>query len=216
MIPVPRTHDPLGADWVTGLFLLCFVVLAIINRAAPRTWRILGQAAFRMRLGRQTLREDVDLQDRNFLGLLLVAVAVIALFCWQVLAGANTTTGYGQLVGVAAGVLVAQGLLLRLLASLVRTDAGTNEYVHTGTLLFALMGVLLLPIVILIAYHEPWRNPLQVAGLALLAITVFYRWVRGAWIGLGEGVPAGYIILYFCAAEIVPVLLAYHALRQSS
>ena len=60
MIPAPRPHDPLAADWITALFLVCLVVLTIINHAAPRTWRILLHAAFRMRLGRQTLREDVE------------------------------------------------------------------------------------------------------------------------------------------------------------
>lgn len=218
MIPAPRPHDPLAADWITALFLTCLLVLAIINHAAPRTWRLLLHAAFRMRLGRQTLREDVDLQDRNFLGLLLVAVAVIALFTWQAIAGsgASGSPPYLMLTGIVAGVFVAQGLLPRMLAGLLRVDAGSSEYLYTGSLLYALLGMMLLPVVILSTYHTEWRGALILTGSALLAVTVLYRWVRGAWIGLGEGVSLGYIILYLCAAEILPVLLAIHAFRQSS
>lgn len=218
MIPAPRPHDPLAADWITALFLVCLLVLAIINHAAPRTWRLLLHAAFRMRLGRQTLREDVDLQDRNFLGLLLVAVAVVALFSWQAIAGSGATQvpPYPLLVGVVAGVFVVQGLLPRMLAGLLRVDAGSSEYLYTGSLLYALLGMVMLPVVVLGTYHAEWRSTLLIAGSALLAITILYRWVRGAWIGMGEGVSLGYIFLYLCAAEIVPVLLAIHALRQSS
>lgn len=218
MIPVPRPHDPLAADWITALFLGCLLVLAIINHAAPRTWRVLLHSAFRMRLGRQTLREDVDLQDRNFIGLLLVAVAVIALFGWQAVAGGGTHQAptYLLLVGVVAGVFVAQGLLPRLLAGLLRVDAGSSEYLYTGSLLYALLGMVLLPVVVLATYNSEWRGALILAGSAVLAITVLYRWVRGVWIGLGEGVSPGYIFLYLCAAEIMPVLLAIHALRQTS
>jgi hypothetical protein len=52
-------------------------------------------------------------------------------------------------------------------------------------------------------------------GLAVVGFMLLYRWVRGTWIGVGEGVPVRYIIVYFCAAEILPVLLTIGALRQA-
>ncbi len=215
MVPVPRSHDPLAADWIAALLIGCVVVLAIINRTAPRTWRILGQATFRLRLGSQTLREDVDLQDRNFLGLLLVAVLAIAMLGWQLLVihGGAVHTTYLTLVAGVAVVLLVQGLLPRLVAGLLHVDAGSSEYLYTGSLLYALTGILLLPLVTVAAYNVDWRDGLLLSGGVLLGLTVLYRWFRGAWIGMGEGLSPGYIILYLCAAEIVPVLLAIHALR---
>ncbi|HRH36819.1 MAG TPA: DUF4271 domain-containing protein [Flavobacteriales bacterium] len=217
MIPVPRAHDPLSADWITLLLLGCLVMLVVIHRTAPRMWRVLSQGNFRMRLGRQLMREDIDLQDRNYLGLLLVAIAIIGLFVWQYsvqrLDGSSPT--YPTLVGLVAVVIIAQALIPRLSAALLRMDAGALEYVYTGTLITSLLGLLLIPVVALAAYQVEWRPALFVIGAVLLSTALLYRWIRGAWIGMNGGVKAGYIFLYFCAAEIVPFLLVFHTLRQA-
>ncbi len=215
MEPMLRAHDPLAAEWVTGALLLAVIVLAAINRSAPRKWRVLIQASFRMRMGRQTLREEMDVQDRNFLGLVLIGIAILALFAWQSvrILGIAPNASYPALLGILIGVIVAQGILTRILAGLARTEAGTTEYLYTGSLLFTLLGLLMLPLVVFIAYRAEWRWPLLVFGGILTVIALLYRWVRGAWIGLGEGIPMRYIILYFCAAEAAPLLLAIHALR---
>ena len=72
-----------------------------------------------------------------------------------------------------------------------------------------------LPVTVLAAYHPDWRAALLPVGLALIALLVLYRWVRAAWIGLAEGASPGYIVLYLCAAEAVPLLLLVHALRSA-
>lgn len=211
-----RVQDPLATEWVTGLFLLGLVLLAAIVRSAPRKWRILVRAGFRMRMGRQELQEEMDLQDRNFLGLVLLGVSVLALFIWQCLHILGVPgPSYPVLMAIVMVVLIAQGFVARVLAVIARTDAGTREYARTGALIFTLLGLFMLPLAVLIAYRTEWRWQLMVTGFVLTAAALLYRWVRGAWIGMGEGVPLRYIILYFCAAEAMPLLLAVHALRPS-
>jgi hypothetical protein len=169
-----------------------------------------------MRLGRQTLREEIDLQDRTFLGLLLVAVGVLSLFLWQAahLLDPGGQANFLRVMGAVGLLLLAQSVVLRLVAMLAATDNGINEYRSTGLVLFILTGLVLLPLVVLISYYAPWRHALLPAGFLVLSALLLYRWVRGAWVGSGEGVPLRYIILYFCAAEIVPLLLLVHALRD--
>ena len=66
-------------------------------------------------------------------------------------------------------------------------------------------------------HQEPDRVPFDLSSTPVTGIHhLAYRWLRGVWIGLGEGVPLRYIILYFCAAELMPVLLAVHAWRGTS
>ncbi len=212
---IVRANDPLKAEWVTALLLAVFGALAYTNIGSPKKWRLLSQAMFRMRLGRQTLREEIDLQDRTFLGLLMVAIAVISLFVWQAFvhsADENALT-YGQWFVTVSLALAGHGLLLRLLTSLLATDRGLSEHLSTGLLLFILNGMALLPVSVLIAYQPEWRSSLFVVGSILIALLLLYRWVRGAWIGLGEGVPVRYIFLYICAAEVIPVLLLIRAFR---
>lgn len=212
-----RTIDPLNAEWVTIVLLGVLIALAVTNVSSPRKWRLLLQAMFSMRLGRQALREEIDLQDRTLLGLILVSVIVLGLFIWQagVLLAPTEVRSFPYLAGIVLLVLLAQGLLLRTLANLAGSDRGITEYLSTGLLLFILTGVSLLPLVVLVAYRSEWRPVLLVIGAALVVLLLLYRWIRGTWVGLAEGVPIRYLILYLCAAEAAPVLLLIHAWHAS-
>lgn len=212
----PRAVDPLSAEWVTLVLLGVVVLLALTNVSSPRKWRLLAQAMFRMRLSRQTLREEVDLQDRTLMGLLVAAAAIIALFTWQaqVHGGGPIVPLFIVLVGAVLGIVLVQTLLMKLTAGLMQVDHGLGEFLYTGLLLFILMGAALLPLTVLITYHPAWRSGSVVIGAGAIALLFLYRWVRGAWIGLGEGVPIRYIFLYLCTAEILPVLLLLKASRN--
>ncbi len=212
-----RALDPLNTEWVTLILLCAFLLLALINWNSPKKWRLLSQAMFRMRLGKQALREELDLQDRTFIGLLVLAVAVLALFIWQgaVVAGIIGAFEYWKIMLAVALVVLAQAVVVRALGVLVKADGGLHEHTYTGLLTFILAGVLLLPLVVLIAYRPEWRNVLLIVGGSILVLTLIFRWLRAFWIGAGEGVPARYIIIYLCGAEILPLLLLTHVLRPT-
>ncbi len=210
-----RAVDPLSAEWVTIVLLTVVSLMVLINVGSPRKWRLLGRSMFQMRLGRQALREEMDLQDRAFIGLLVVGATVLALFAWQALTLSGRGAAFTTLILAVGGIVVLHYVLLRSVGLLMRSTTGVEEYLYTGFLLFILAGVLLLPLVVFMAYRAPWRSLVLMAGLVLLGFMLLYRWFRGAWIGLGEGIPIRYIILYFCAAEILPVLLAVHHWRST-
>ncbi|MBK7945822.1 MAG: DUF4271 domain-containing protein [Flavobacteriales bacterium] len=215
---MPRALDPLAADWLTGVLLSCCLVLATINLGSPKKWRVLRQAAFRLRLGRQILREEVESSGRNLLGLQAVAGVCIALLLWQSALYFGLAEP-GPFMNVALGVglvLIIQALLLRTIALLARSGDALREYQYSGTLLHAAAGVALLPLVSLAAYQPAWRFGLLAAGLLILAIALCYRWLRALVISWGEGIPARYVFLYICAAEIMPLALALSALRQEA
>lgn len=212
-----RATDPLSADWVTGVFLSCLLILATINLGSPRKWRVLRQAAFRLRLGQQTLREEADASDRNLLGLQAVTVVSVAMLLWQSawVFGTGNPPAYMLLVIGVGAVLLAQAALLRMIAWLARSREVIDEYLFTGSLLHIALGTALLPLVALAAYRPDWRDALLSAGLALGGIALCYRWLRALAIGWAEGVSLRYIFLYLCAAEILPLALALDAMRRS-
>ena len=211
-----RQADPLSAEWVTVVLLVVVFLMALINMSSPRKWRLLGRSMFSMRLGRQALREEMDLQDRAFLGLLLVATGVLALFGWQAFTVQGIAPVFPFLVALVLGVILAHYLVLRAIGALMRVSAGVEEYLYTGFLLFILTGMAMLPVVVLIAYRPACRPGLILAGVVVLVLLLLYRWLRGAWIGMGEGVPLRYIMLYFCAAELLPVLLVIDRWHSTS
>lgn len=210
-----RVRDPLNAEWVTVVLLFVVVLMALIQFGSPRKWRLLGQSMFSMRLGKQALREEMDLQDRALLGLLVLGTTVLAMFGWQVQELRGHDTAFLSVAGVVASVVLGYFMLLRFLGGLLRIDLGVQEYVYTGFLLFILAGLAMLPFVVFIAYQPTWRSWGVLGGGGVLGLLLLYRWLRGVWIGLGEGVPFRYIILYFCAAELMPVLLVIDHWRST-
>lgn len=210
-----RIHDPLSADWVTGILLLVFVLLAYTNVASPKKWRLLWSSMFSLRLGKQVLREDVDPQDRTLIGLIVTALVLMALFAYQVAVVSGVPSSgpalFGRSLLFVVIALVAHVLLLNLVGVLFRSDGGLMEYLYTMLLITIVLGVLLLPVVLLVAYQPGLRSLLVPLGVGVVALLVLYRWFRAVLIGVGEGVPLRHVFLYLCTAEIVPVALAIHS-----
>lgn len=215
----PRIHDSLSADWVLLVLLAVFVQLAWTNVVSPRKWGLIMDGAFRARISRRSLREDIDLQDRSMLGLLAALLAGSALFVQQVLV-MRGIAGAGPVVyvGVAAVLLVAvlaQVILLRALSWLFQGDGGLQEYTYAMVLNHLVLGAALLPVAVLVAYRPEMRPVLLPTGGVIAAVIVLLRWGRAVLIGRSAGVPSRHIFLYLCAAEILPVFLVLQTLQRS-
>lgn len=219
MVPAPRLVDQLDADWIILLIVVIFGVLAWINTASPKKWKLITSSFFAFRLGKQTMREDVDLQDRTLIALLVMSTATIALFVYQalVLRGiiAPGMIAWVRLFSGGLALFALQFTLVRALSFLFHADGGTNEYVRTIVLLWIMLGLMLVPITVLLAlpHRVEWRAWLLWAGLVWVCVAVLFRWLRALAIGTGEGVPLRYIFIYICAAEILPLALAAHHAR---
>jgi hypothetical protein len=208
-----RVRDPLSADWVVMILMLVLMMLVWINLVSPKKWRLFFRSFFSVRLGRQSIRDEVDIQDRTLVGSLLMASGVVALFAYQVLVLRGVLTPgilrWLELWGGVMALLTIQFLLIRLGSKLFSTDAGAMEYGYTVLLMHVTLGLLLIPLTLVIAYpHQfQWRPGLMLAGLVLVGAAVVFRWIRAFIIGWGEGVSTRYIFLYLCAAEILPFAL---------
>ena len=212
----PLMGDALGSEWTTVLLLGVLAVLAWTNRTAARKWRVLARGLFRMRLGRQLMREEIDLQDRSLLVLLGVSVLVLGLFGWQAgVVFAGWKAGFGRYLAVAGMVALAVAvrfLVLRLCGFLFQADGGIGEYLYTIVLLLVATALAVLPVVVVAAYRPEARAWVLPLGGALAGAFLLFRWTRALWIGVGESVPLRYLLLYLCAAEVMPALLVMRTL----
>ncbi len=212
-----RPTDPLNADWTVLLLLVCIGVLGWINLVSPKKWRLISGSFLSFRLGRQSMRDDIDPQDRTLIVLVLMSSCVLALFLYEFGSlRASLDPGLGdwtKVLGLCMAMLLAQVLVLNGLRLLFQGDGGLGEYLYTMLLLHVTLGIMLLPITGMLAFphHVEWRSWLAWAGLGIVAAVVFFRWVRAVVIGVGAGVPIRYIFLYLCALEILPVALLLQA-----
>jgi Domain of unknown function (DUF4271) len=204
-----RFHDSFGAGWVAIVLLLLLAMLAWVNTSRSKVWRVLGEAVLRARMGKQTLREDVDLKDRAVWVLLASTVLSLSLFLAQ-LHAART----GQAIapndflawsaGTAAG-LVLHVLFLYGLGWLFRQAERVGEYLYSVIFLHVATGLCILPLAGAIAWNVPLRPGLLVVGVAVVVILLGMRWTKGVLIGLGSGMRLRWIVLYLCAAEVLPI-----------
>lgn len=206
-----RAVDALGSGWLAGILLLAFGMLAWVNMVSPRQWAVLGRSFAALRLGRHRLREELDIRDRTLTGLVVLATVVIALFIYQALLYHGWITsgiaGFGRILLVVAAVTVAQVVVLQAIAVLPDGDGGLEEYLYTVIIFHVVLGLLLLPAVVLMAFpaQVAWREWTWWAGACIAGATLLFRWVRALVIGLGNGTPLRYIFIYICALEILPV-----------
>lgn len=215
-----RASDALAADWTVAVLLVVFGCLAFANMASPRKLALLFGSFFAFRLGKQTQRDELDLRDRTLVVLFVGGVLLMGLFAYQLaLYSGSVEPGFGRYLralGVIAGSLLVPLVVLRIVSVLSGSAVGVAEYFHTVVLFNIVMGLLLLPTTMLLAfpYRIPWRDWIWPVGLLCVLVVLAFRWVRAVVIGLGEGVPIRYIFLYLCAAEIVPVVIAYQQSRH--
>lgn len=220
MLDQPRASDPLAADWTVLVLLLAFGCITYAALAAPRKFGLLARSFFALRLGKQAQRDELDLRDRTMPVLFVAAVLVMGLFAYQVLVMAGALEEgvlvYLRCLGVTLAVLVLPLLVLGALELLTGTAAGSAEYGRTVLLFHIGIGLLLLPLTMLMAYppEVDWRPWAWGGGALLIAASLLFRWVRAVVVGQGEGVPLRYILIYLCAAEVVPVLLVLQQVRH--
>lgn len=202
----------------TGLVLLgVLVVLAWTNVRDHKKWAVLWDGVKRLRLGQQTMRDDISLRDRGWIALQVAAMLLVGLFVHQWTAWSGVASGWSAFLialGGVVGITAAQLLLVRLTGWFFLMDSGLGEYLYTCLLLFIAFALLLLPVCIVAAYLPAARNTVLVMGAGILLVMVVYRWFRAAVIGLAQGVGLRAIFIYICALEIMPAALAAQAIAQ--
>ncbi|MEO5586002.1 MAG: DUF4271 domain-containing protein [Flavobacteriales bacterium] len=215
-----RAVDALSSGWLAGVLLLALGIVAWVNMVSPKQWPVLARSFGALRLGKHRLREDLDMRDRTLTGLVVLSTVVIAMFAYQVLLYrgwiGHGFVEFGRVLLVVTVVSLAQVAFLRAISLLPATDGGTEEYLYTVILMHVVMGLFLLPVVTVMSFpwRVAWREWAWIVGVAIIILTILFRWIRAATIGVGNGVPLRYIFIYLCALEILPFGLAIEYARH--
>lgn len=207
----------MSEGWTGLVLLIVLVVLAWTNVRDHKKWAVLWDSVKRLRLGQQTMRDDISLRDRGWIALQVAAILLVGLFVHQWTAWVGVASGWSFFLvalGGVAGITAAQLLLVRATGWFFEMDSGLGEYLYTCLLLFISFALLLLPVSVVAAYL-PWaRHAALLVGACMLVAMVVYRWFRAAVIGLAQGMGLRAIFIYICALEIMPAALAAQAIAQ--
>ncbi len=210
----------LNRDSPAWVFLLLFLMVAAftwIKVFYARTMRQIFQAVVSMGAANQMLREENLLLQRSSVLLTVLFNLVAAFFLYQVsnyLEWSSDYIGSGLgrfliLAFVVSLVYSLKFLILRLTGHLFRTDKAFSAYIFHIFLINNVLGMLLMPLVIAVAFLAPaYALYFFYTAAALVIFGFLYRMLRGVLIGLSFAeFSKVYLLLYLCALEIGPLLI---------
>ncbi len=218
-LPRLKTH---GFDSIYAMILmLVFILFVIVKVYSPRKLNQMFTAFIKPSAMNQLLREEYAFTNRSSLLLLILSLLVLPLFAYQACDYLSHSTFLYQfskarsihtylyaLVFLLGTYLVKIGTI-RFLATTFSMKPAGSEYVYTVLLFGKVAGLIMFPLVLLIAFARQLNTGYAIyTGLFILAMLLIYRLLRLVQIGISTAkMPFIYLFLYLCTLELLPFIV---------
>jgi hypothetical protein len=203
----------LSEDWMILIFLFTLVSLAYTRRVHPARIFRLWNSMWNIRTMRQTIREEPNTPRANLLfNTIFYLQAGLALYAGIGYFKPNIQTGgpllYALIVASVFGIYLAKRITLRAISILTAGDFSLSEYEYSVSLTNRMLGLVLFPLGLAIAYFPVYqaKNIIVLSGV-LIVLTLVYRLLRSILTAVESGVTPFYILFYICTLEILPSAL---------
>ncbi len=209
----------LSEDWMILVFLFALVALAYTRRLYPARLARLWKSTWNVRALRQAIREEPNTPRASllfnisfYLTFSLVIFLVVKYFGLEP-PGYSGILLYLILLAAIAGIYLLKTIGIRLVQLMADGDFGLREYEYNVFLMNRMIGLILLPFALFMAYAPTAEiRPIFFTVIAICGLMIAYRMIRGLINALSEGVPPFYIIFYICTLEILPLAVCFKAL----
>ena len=210
-----------GNSWIIITLLCCLALLAYVHKTYPARFGKLFRATFNERITRQVMREEMVFSHRASLILMLIAGISASLnltILYAYLTEEAPRIDYFGLILLAftAAYFLRQGAR-SLLNLLLGSKSGLTEFNFVSSLIYKVLGLILLPLAILSSLVEK-RAVAVFLSLCLLSfiLAALFRWYRAWRIGRFAGGALYHLMIYLCTLEILPLLVVVKGVMQGS
>jgi hypothetical protein len=204
-----------GPDWIAGIILLSLLLLSWIRAFFGKYFSQAIQGIANFQFSQKLFNDRNLLLQRVYALLNLNFLLVGALFAFLAFDHFNLHLfHHGPFINY---LLLALGIFciisfksfsIFVINWLFPKQSLLQEYLYQVQLFYKSLGLLLLPLVLIIAYFSmPIGRNLIWPGIVLIIILFMHRIFRGYKIIIHKDIKLFYLILYFCALEILPVLV---------
>jgi hypothetical protein len=207
-------REPHHADWVTGVLIIFFMLLAWTQFLYGKRVKQIFLAPHSIRFLSQLTREGNLFKERVAVALGIVYLFSLPLLIIQIntilFKGTKSDVDQLKLFFGAAAFLLLYWLvkisLIRFLGFVFNTKTTTREYLLNILIFSLITGIVLLPFLVVINYTHSFF--VLVAALSVVAILFLYRLVKGFFIGITlTKFSYLFLFVYLCALEILPLLV---------
>ena len=211
-------------DWFTISLIVLVALFTWFRFFYYRIFRQLYTAFYNLTTTNQIVRDESVLLQRASLILSIISYMLMGLFLYQISILLDWDMGVLQgglmrFVFLSLSVAIAYSvkmILLRFLSTVFDLEKPVALYIFNVFLMIMMIGLLLLPINILLAYGPlQYRSWILLITVGIIALLFVYRLVRaiGIWIGI-PGFSLFYLFLYLCTFEIAPLLIIWKMTRM--
>jgi hypothetical protein len=205
-----------NSDWMLGVLLLVLTLLGAMRQLNNKRLMSYVSAFFMTRFAGQLQREEYAVSNRTSIALLLCFVLVLSLFIFQVFGYFGVVFPcpplllYLYICGSVTLVYAGKLLAVRILAGIFNVENEAAEYIFYILLVNQALGMLLLPLVIILAFTHLAHPEVPIyTGLVLIGILFIYRTLRAIGVGVSRLRISGlYLFLYLCTLEFLPIPFA--------
>lgn len=215
----PQVRADQNYDWLTGLFLLCLIILTWIRYEGDKRISQIFRSIFARHSINQLLRDGDIIHERITPGLMFVYLISAATLLMEVIKPYNIqipgATSSFLIFSFLAGILLILWLIklatIRISGKIFRTRSESDEYLLTNIIFNTGAGLVAFPFVFAGHYADNVIS-IYIAG-TIFIIGVLMRFVRSIFVGLSaQSFPVVYLFLYLCTLEILPLLVIYKVL----
>ncbi len=213
--PGPMLFHKFQPDWILGILISCFILLAWVQVFYPKRLRQILVAPYSKRFLNQLVREGNLFSERISVAMGLVYLLIFPLLVYQVYdlmadhKYSNLFSGFTVYLLLVAIFLLFWAIkisLIKFLGTVFRTHQSTSEYLMNIFLFNFLTGLVLLPFLVLVVYLKSVFF-LQIC-LIITALFFLLAFIRGFLIGFSlTKFSYLFLFMYLCSLEILPFIV---------
>jgi hypothetical protein len=211
----PVNFSKYQPDWILGILLLSFILLAWAQMIYPRRLRQVLMAPYSKRFLSQLIRDGDLFSERIALATGFIYVTTISLFIFELFkltpAATNSFLPQGFMlfalisIGVSGFWILKIGLI-RFLSFIFRTRQTTREYILNILIFNIVTGLFVLPFLVLTIYLK--SDMLLWVCIIIFVLCFFFRFARGFLIGISITKFSWlFLFVYLCSLEILPLVV---------
>lgn len=202
-------------SWFIAILVIILVLISKIKITFPRLTPSVLQSYLRLSetnklFKSKNKRNTVCYAYMNFLSIITSSVFIFELGMFYNFFDESLPILLVYITGVLVIFILFKILLAKILGFIFRSNDAATEYSFNLLLIWKTLGIVLIPFVLSIPFvNFSTISYFLIVGVSVVGISYILVILRGIKILFTKHVSFLYMILYLCALEIVPLVIAY-------
>jgi len=203
-----KAENTFSLNFIFWIIITSLLILAVVINLKRKSFLNLYRSITNDNYLKLLQREENNGFTFFFLLLYIIFLLNAALYIYQLLINKFDTGGYKlylSLIAAVFGIYLIRYIGLFILQITFPLEKEARQFNFTITMFNIIVGLLLIPVNILIAY-APFGSTIIYSGLGIIAIFYLLRQLRGLFIAARtKGLSYFHFFIYLCSFEVAPI-----------